>query len=106
MVNDLIISEAHNYNFASIDLLEMVAGHKKVYFGAKENGKLCHRYAERCFCNTKWEYIELYAEQIISHESVHFAIWDACAEVEPVRQLDNFDNWHLNPISFAVLSKQ
>ena len=91
MCNDLIISELHPYNFATIDILELKKGFRKVHLGEVTDSQLHHKFSQFCLCKTEGEYMETYIEQILSHETIHFVLYDIFRDLLITKQLDSFD---------------
>ncbi len=69
--------------------------------------KLSPTFSRLSGCATVFVYLEEYVENIITHETIHLAIYDVfCGWSHIYAQhycymLDSFDNWGLNPISFS-----
>lgn len=106
MCNDLIISERFSFNVATIDIEEMKKGLRNVYLGEMTDSRISHKYAKASLCETENEYVETYIEQILSHETIHFVLYDFFLDIDIVKSLDRFDNWSLNPISFHCLHRK
>ena len=111
MCNELTISDRWPWNYATIDPDDLERGVRRVHFGRVDDSKIPHKYIQECQHITEKEYIETYMEQILSHETLHFIIYDffrgqgTDTALDKTKDLDNFDNWALKPISFHSLHR-
>lgn len=106
-VNDVeIVLDHDRHSFACVDpRKDFTEGRFVVYLGGRDmEREVAEPFAHESGCLDPKRYIERYIEQILSHETLHWAIFNSQEELgwklAACTRLDAFDNWGLNPISF------
>lgn len=98
---ELSLNHRWEWGFATIDPDELRSGKKIVHLRSKEGSELGELSLKETGCRFCNEYVERYFEQIMSHETIHFAIYDLFKHEDPqkgesiTRMLDYFDGFCL-----------
>ena len=103
---EIVLDHDRVGSFACVDpLKDFYGGRFIVYLGGRDmERKVAEPYAHISGCENPEEYIERYIEQILSHETLHWALFNSQEELgwklAACNRLDTFDNWNFKPISF------
>lgn len=117
---ELSLDSRYDWGFAIIDPEELKAGVKKVYLRGGSDDELSDNTKKITGYKDAFGFVEGYIEQMISHESTHFAIFDVFKDenlskaISMTRKLDHFDGFYqkptglteLDPINFAVCDER